>query len=195
LRLISEHNKRPGVDVGWRVLLPCQRPQPRATRGERSHKQERMLHLFARSCLVFIAIGFAGCASPRTKELVVVNQRMGYVKILDYSSSEKLLAAVSRGKTDPTARSFDDLHGEGYWGGRMYDVYVPVKGTVCVLMFTFDSSGFLVEERSGRNPGVKKMGREDGSFIYRLLSPWKNGEEERMADEKPKEELKWGLFP
>jgi hypothetical protein len=132
-------------------------------------------------CLVIIAMGLAGCVSSKTKELVVVNKRLGYVKVLDHASSHDLLAAVSRGTIDTNAKSFDDFHGEGYWGGRMYDVYAPVEGPVSVHMFTFDSSAFFVEDHSGRVPTVKKMGYDDGSAIYRLLSPWKSGEEEKLA--------------
>ena len=161
----------------------------------RSHLNTRTTPIMSRVSLVIIAISWAGCVSSRTRELVVVNQRLGYVKVLDHASSQALLAAVSRGTIDTNTHSFDDFQGEGYWGGRMYDVYAPVKGTVSVLMFTFDSSAFFVEDHSGRIPSVRKMGYDDGSAIYRLLSPWKSGEEERLADKKPKEELKWGLFP
>jgi hypothetical protein len=143
-----------------------------------------------------VAIGcLLGCASKKKMQLVIVNQRIGYVKVLESRTSAALLSAVSRAQVDTKARSFDDYHGEGNWGGRMFDVYVPVRGDVYVRMFAFDSSGYYLEDYTEKIPRVRLMGANDATVAYRLLTPWQDEEEERLADQKEKNELEWGIFP
>ena len=125
--------------------------------------------------------------------LIVVNQRMGYVKTLKAEASLKLLAAVSRATTDAKARSFDDFRGEDAWGGRMYEIFIPARGDVFIRRFTFDSSGCFLEDHSEN--AVKQMRKRDADVENRLLSTWRDEEEERLADMKEKAELQWGLFP
>lgn len=138
---------------------------------------------------------FGGCAAHRSAKLVVVNDRLGYAKVLSTESSSALLKAVSNAPIDPNVQSFDDFHGEGNWGGRMYRVFIRVKEDVFVPIFVFDSSGFYVEDQSGGKHVVRTLNWENGNMVDGLLSPWSSSEEARQADMKTKSELKWGLFP
>lgn len=126
-------------------------------------------------------------------QLIIVNQRMGYVKALEVEPSLNLLAAISRATTDADARSFDDFYGGDAWGGRMYEVYATARDDVFIRRFTFDSSGCFLEDHSEHT--VKQLKKSDADFAYRLLSPWRDEEEERLADQKQKDELQWGIFP
>jgi hypothetical protein len=118
---------------------------------------------------------------------------MGYVKALDVEASSKLLAAVSRATTDAKARSFDDFREGDAFGGRMYEVFIQARGDVFIRRFTFDSSGCFLEDHSENT--VKQLRKSDADVAYRLLTPWRDDEEERLADQKEKADLRWGLFP
>lgn len=155
----------------------------------------RLVSLVRFTLLGAMAILFSGCATHRSAKLVIVNDRLGYAKVLSREASSTLLKAVSNAPIDPKAQSFDDFHGEGNWGGRMYRVFIRVKADVYVPKFVFDSSGFYVEDQSGSKPVVRTLNWEDGNVVDGLLSPWSSSEEARQADMKAKSELKWGLFP
>jgi hypothetical protein len=136
-----------------------------------------------------------GCSTTSNARLVVVNERIGYVKVLDRGSTVTLLDAIAESKVDENAKSFADFHGGDNWGGAMYDVYKSVRRNVYVRLFIFDSSGHFLEDHSKDPPSVKILGSAKGSMAYRILSPWKNEAEEKLADEIPKSELKYGIFP
>lgn len=145
-------------------------------------------------CIVISSlIAVPGCASGTQMDIVVVNKRMGYAKVLGVDSALDLLNAVSRAKAKENIHSFDDFYGGDAWGGRMYDVYIPVRGNVLVQKLTFDSSGYFVEDSLEHT--VKQLSKSDASLVYRLLTPWRDEEEERLADQMGKDDLKWGLFP
>ena len=117
-----------------------------------------------------VVLLLGGCAAQHPG-LVVVNERFGYAKVLKGKSYSTLLQAVKNARIVPGVRTFADLHGEGYWGGRMYQVYLPIQEGVSIPMFTFDSSGYFVEDQSGPVPVVRALNSEAGSLVYRLLSP------------------------
>jgi hypothetical protein len=148
------------------------------------------------SVMVAISVLISGCSFlVRPPRVVVQNERMGYTKVLSRSGARQFLQAVALAKVVPNKRSFNDFCGEGYWGGEMYEVSVEVKDGVCIGRYVFDSGAALFEDHGCDPVVMRECDWEQGSTIYRLLSPWATEEEEREATFESETNLNWGLFP
>ena len=64
-----------------------------------------------------------------------------------------------------------------------------------VQKYVIDSIYGFVEDESGPVPTVRQLDYDQWGCVYRIINPWADEEEERLASEKEPKDLKWGLFP
>ena len=152
------------------------------------------MKLVYRSLIGIFLLLSSGCIFISSEKVAVVNQGLKYSKSFSAEDSEKIIELLESGKLVVNATSLSGIKPLGHiWPTEEFFIYHRRRQDVSVLEYILTSDGMFVFDRF--NKSVRQLEADSGVALLRLFSPWKNEEEEKTASEKPRDQLKFDLFP